>query len=407
MIGVDIEGGFRVIRLIGEGGMGKVYEGEQRMGSATRKVAIKTLHPHLSNDPELAARFHRECGTVIKLLHPNTIKFFAFGQAPQGRLFIAMEFLEGHPISKILSQYGPMPPARVENTMRQICGSLSEAHSRGIIHRDLKPDNIILSDRVGVQGDFVTVLDFGIAARTEACDSTEVVRMTQQGTILGTPPYMSPEQFTGQALDGRSDVYSLAIMAYEMLVGKLPFTGSTAWDWAFQHLKERPTPFERPDAPHGAAVPLNMKQAIMRALSKDRDARQADVEAFFRELSGSTASDQPQPPSAGSDSPGFGAPKLWLGPTRLSWGHHRNGINPNNTRGPTTSRWFRPFHHLPHNGSSGSPMLPSSEWSVPWRLLGLLRLSWPPPEARTKVQGPHSRAARLLLSHMELRPDCP
>lgn len=284
MIGVVIKNTFRVVRLLGEGGMGRVYEGEQQMGTKTRKVAIKTLHPHLSQDPQIVARFNRECGTVAELEHPNTIQFFDFGQAPDGSLFIAMEFIDGQPICDIVEKQGPMPPARVEHILRQVCGSLAEAHKKGIVHRDLKPDNVVLTTRAG-EKDFAKVLDFGIAARTEASDAKKEQKLTQQGMVLGTPPYMSPEQFTGKELDGRSDVYSLGVMAYEMLTGKLPFEAETPWEWATKHLTERPYPFEV-TAPRTSMIPDAMKRAIMRALAKNREERQPDVMAFFEDLAG-------------------------------------------------------------------------------------------------------------------------
>ena len=284
MLGIVIKNTFRVVRLLGEGGMGRVYEGEQQMGTTTRKVAIKTLHPHLSQDPQIVARFNRECGTVAELEHSNTIQFFDFGQAPDGTLFIAMEFIDGESICDIVERDGPMTPPRVENILRQVCGSLAEAHKKGIVHRDLKPDNVVLTTRAG-EDDFAKVLDFGIAARTEATDAKKEQKLTQQGTVLGTPPYMSPEQFTGKELDGRSDIYSLGVMAYEMLTGKLPFEAETPWEWATKHLTERPYPFEV-TAPGSALIPDAMKGAIMKALSKDREERQPDVMAFYEELAG-------------------------------------------------------------------------------------------------------------------------
>jgi len=301
MLGVVIKNTFRVVRLLGEGGMGRVYEVEQQMGTTTRKVAVKTLHPHLSQDPQIVARFSRECGTVATLEHPNTIQFFDFGQAPDGSLFIAMEFIDGKSICDLLEKEGPVSPARVEHIMRQVCGSLAEAHKKGIVHRDLKPDNIVLTTRAGEE-DFAKVLDFGIAARTEAADAKKEQKLTQQGMVLGTPPYMSPEQFTGKQLDGRSDIYSLGVMVYEMLTGKLPFDADTPWEWATKHLTGQPYPFERGDVAINAPIPAGMKLAIMRALEKDPNARQADVTAFFEEFSSKDAS-QPYIASAASGGP--------------------------------------------------------------------------------------------------------
>jgi serine/threonine-protein kinase len=282
MIGQMIGGRYRVTGVLGEGGMGMVYVGEQQMGSTVRKVAIKTLHPHLSKDPSVLARFHRECGTVAQLEHPNTIKFYDFGATPEGQLYIAMEFVAGRALSEVIEQEAPLPPDRVIKIMRQVCGALDEAHKQGIIHRDLKPENLILTNRAG-EADFVKVLDFGIAARTESADAQKEQKLTQQGMVLGTPPYMSPEQFTGKALDARSDIYSLGVMSYETLTGKLPFDADTPWQWATQHMTVQPVPFEV-RAP-SANIPAGMRDAILKALNKNRDQRQASAREFFHELS--------------------------------------------------------------------------------------------------------------------------
>jgi eukaryotic-like serine/threonine-protein kinase len=283
MLGELVGGRYRVTGVLGEGGMGKVYVGEQQMGSTVRKVAIKTLHAHLSKDPSVLARFHRECGTVAQLEHPNTIKFFDFGSTQDGTLYIAMEFVAGKPLSDVIRDQGPLASERVVKIMRQTCGALDEAHLQGIVHRDLKPDNLVLTDRAG-ETDFVKVLDFGIAARRESADAQKEQKLTQQGMVLGTPPYMSPEQFTGKALDARSDVYSLGVMAYEMLAGKLPFEADTPWQWATQHMTAQPIPFEV-SAP-SLNVPPAMRAAILKSLSKDKEQRQGSAREFFAELSG-------------------------------------------------------------------------------------------------------------------------
>ncbi|HVR19050.1 MAG TPA: serine/threonine-protein kinase, partial [Polyangiaceae bacterium] len=283
LVGQIIGGRFRVTGVLGEGGMGKVYVGEQQMGSTVRKVAIKTLHTHLSKDPSVVARFHRECGTVAQLEHPNTIKVFDFGATNDGTLYIAMEFVAGKPLADIIAKEGALAPERVIKIMRQVAGALDEAHMQGIIHRDLKPENIILTARAG-ETDFAKVLDFGIAARSESADAQREQKLTQQGMVLGTPPYMSPEQFTGKALDVRSDIYSLGVMSYEMLTGKLPFEADTPWQWATQHMTVQPTPFEV-SAP-AKNIPHGMRDAILKSLHKDREQRQASARDFFAELSG-------------------------------------------------------------------------------------------------------------------------
>jgi serine/threonine-protein kinase len=282
LIGSIVGGRYRITSVLGEGGMGRVYTAEQQMGTTVRKAAVKTLLAQYAKDPQVLARFNRECGTVAELKHPNTIQVWDFGQTNTGELYIAMELLEGKSLEDTLAQEGPMSPERVDKIIGQAAGSLQEAHNKGIVHRDLKPANIFLTKLDGDNADFVKVLDFGIAKRSERPDSKEQ-KLTQQGTVLGTPPYMSPEQFRGQELDARSDVYSLAVVAYEMLTGRLPFEADTPWAWATQHLTAQPFPFEA--TPIGTQAPQKMKAAIMRALEKDRTKRQSSVKEFYEELS--------------------------------------------------------------------------------------------------------------------------
>lgn len=285
LLGQTLGGKYRVVRLLGEGGMGAVYEGEQQLGTSKRRVAIKTLHPHLSRDPQIEARFQREVGTIAELEHPNTIQVYDFGSTPDGILYIVMEFLQGKSLADILSGQGPMSPDRVGRVLEQVCGSLAEAHSRGIVHRDLKPDNVVLVERAG-QKDFVKVLDFGIAKRSREEDKGEK-KLTQQGMVLGTPPYMSPEQFSGNPVDARSDIYSLAVMTYEMLTGKLPFQANTAWEWAAQHMSQPPVPIE--SLAEGARVPAAMRSALLRALAKQPADRFASVGDFVYAFEGKGA----------------------------------------------------------------------------------------------------------------------
>jgi eukaryotic-like serine/threonine-protein kinase len=282
LVGRTLLGKFKILKLIGEGGMGAVYLGEQALGAHARKVAIKTLHAHLSRDETIRVRFQREVGTLATLEHPNTVQVFDFGTTEDGVLFIVMEFVQGRSIADILEKDGPMKAERAGAILAQICGSLAEAHGKGIIHRDLKPDNIVLTERAG-QKDFVKVLDFGIAKRSGEEDRNEA-KLTQQGMVLGTPPYMSPEQFTGQPLDARSDIYSLAVMAYEMLTGVLPFDAKTAWEWATLHMTAAPKAIEA--TPNGAALPESMRAAIMRALAKNKEHRFASITEFEERFSG-------------------------------------------------------------------------------------------------------------------------
>ena len=291
LVGTSIGGKYKIVKLLGEGGMGAVYLGEQSLGSSVRKVAIKTLHKHLSMDPQIRARFQREVGTVAELEHPNTIQVYDFGTTDDGHLYIVMEYVQGKSVADTIEQEGPMSSERVIKIMTQVCGSLDEAHGRGIVHRDLKPDNVVLADKAG-QKDWVEVLDFGIAKRSSETDPNEA-KLTQQGMVLGTPPYMSPEQFTGQPIGPESDIYSLGVMTYEMLTGQLPFRANTAWEWASQHMTAQPSPFEA--QPQGDRLPPAMRTAVMRALSKNPADRFHTASEFVEALRGNGA---PQPQMA-------------------------------------------------------------------------------------------------------------
>jgi len=297
LVGQTIAGRYRILDLLGQGGMGCVYTAEQQMGTTVRKVAVKTLHKHLSLDPQVKARFQRECGTVAQLTHPNTIQVFDFGTTDDGTLYIVMELVQGRSLADIIEKEGAMPAERAEKILRQVCGSLGEAHSHGIVHRDLKPDNVVLCERAG-QKDWVEVLDFGIAKRSSENDPNEA-KLTQQGMVLGTPPYMSPEQFTGQPIDARSDIYALGVMAYEMLTGQLPFAANTAWEWASQHMTAQPTPFEA--RPQGGLLPAGTKHAIMKALAKSPADRFENVGEFMDAFSGAVAGGQNAAPPASQD----------------------------------------------------------------------------------------------------------
>jgi tRNA A-37 threonylcarbamoyl transferase component Bud32 len=299
LIGQIVGGRYHIVGLVGEGGMGVVYKAEQRLGSTVRKVAVKTLHADLSRDPAITARFHREVGTIAQLEHPNTVKVYDFGSTDDGTLYIAMEFLDGKPLNRVIQSEGALEPRRVGNLLRQIAGSLDEAHRQGIVHRDLKPENVILIERAG-EKDVVKLVDFGIAARTESADRAKEQKLTQQGMVLGTPPYMSPEQFTGKALDARSDVYSLGIMTYEMLTGQLPFQADTPWQWATHHMTSQPRSFD--ELPGGSRLPEGVRRAVLKSLSKEPGERQSGAGQFQSEflagLSG-TGTVPPRPVAAG------------------------------------------------------------------------------------------------------------
>ena len=189
---------YRIVRVIGEGGMGRVYYAEQRMGGTTRPVAIKVLRaPSRGDDGVAEQRFTRECELVVQLTHPSTIRFYDFGKLPDGRLYIAMEHIAGRSLAKATEE-GPMALPVIERLVGQIGGALTEAHRRGIVHRDLKPDNILLAHNQD-EGEFAKVLDFGIA-KQGGVESTGS-EITSEGLIVGTPAYMSPEQLSGKPVD--------------------------------------------------------------------------------------------------------------------------------------------------------------------------------------------------------------
>jgi eukaryotic-like serine/threonine-protein kinase len=288
LIGQVVGGRYHIVGLIGEGGMGVVYKAEQRLGSTVRRVAVKTLHSELSRDPSITARFHREVGTVAQLEHPNTVRVYDFGSTDDGTLYIAMEFLDGKALNRVIETEGALDPKRVGHLLRQVVGSLDEAHRQGIVHRDLKPENVLLIERAG-EKDVVKLVDFGIAARsTESAEREKEQKLTQQGMVLGTPPYMSPEQFTGRPLDARSDVYSLGIMAYEMLTGQLPFQADTAWQWATHHMTSPPRSFD--ETPAGGRIPDALRRTVLKALSKEPGDRQSSAGQFYTEFVASLGS---------------------------------------------------------------------------------------------------------------------
>lgn len=219
-VGTDIQGRFRVESKIGEGGMGAVYRAVQT--SVGRPVAIKILLRALVKDEQFVRRFQNEALAVSRLEHPNTIRIFDFGQVDDTTLFFAMELLSGLPLQKVLKKEQRLSVARMLHVLEQAARSLGEAHSKGIVHRDLKPDNLFLCEVDGDK-DFVKVLDFGVAKMVGEDKAQDGI--TQTHMILGTPKYMSPEQASGKPVDGRSDLYALGVMAYEMLAGRAPFTG--------------------------------------------------------------------------------------------------------------------------------------------------------------------------------------
>jgi serine/threonine-protein kinase len=275
-IGRDIlNGKFQILQKIGSGGMGAVYKALQP--EMNRMVGVKILHPKLANRKDLVSRFRREARAMSQLTHPNTVKVFDYGELDDGSLYIIMEFLEGKNLNQTVRSEGPFPMERALPILIQVCGALHEAHKAGIIHRDLKPENIFLVQSGGLK-DFPKVLDFGLAKVSERQMRPGSVILTQEGMVFGTPEFMSPEQAQGRALTPGSDIYSLAVILYEVLTGKLPFEAKNAMDYIQLHVTGKPTPLNQRVA--GKTFPPLLEQVIHRALGKRPEDRFASAAEF-------------------------------------------------------------------------------------------------------------------------------
>jgi eukaryotic-like serine/threonine-protein kinase len=280
LIGTEIENGeYRVLERIGVGGMGSVYKAEQP--SMNRLVAIKVLHPRFATRDDLVSRFRREARAMSQLSHPNTARVYKFGQLADGSAYFVMDYMEGTNLAHVVRADGPMEPDRALNIMIQVCAALEEAHRAGIIHRDLKPENIFLTQQGGT-ADFPKVLDFGLAKVSEKQMGRGSMMLTQQGMIFGTPEFMSPEQSQGDTLDRRSDIYSLGLIAYELLTGKLPFDAEKPLDIMRAHVQEEPIPLNKrtPDR----RFPLELEAAIGKAIARHREDRHDSAADFARAL---------------------------------------------------------------------------------------------------------------------------
>jgi len=278
-VGTNIAGQFQVVARIGAGGMGAVYRADQP--EMNRSVAVKILHSRYLSRKDLVSRFRREARAMSHLSHPNTARVFLYGQLEDGACYLVMEHLEGKNLAQVVRSEGPMEPARALRVMTQVCGALEEAHRVGIIHRDLKPENIFLTSQGGIQ-DFPKVLDFGLAKVTEREMGPGSMVLTREGMVFGTPEFMSPEQARGKTLDARSDIYSLGIILYELLTGRLPFEAKQPIEFIQLHVHGTPMALaERLDREY----PPGLEAALMKAIAKDPDDRFPSAAAFGDELS--------------------------------------------------------------------------------------------------------------------------
>ncbi|NQU19729.1 MAG: serine/threonine protein kinase [Candidatus Nealsonbacteria bacterium] len=269
---------------LGAGGMGEVYEAEHRM--LGRRCAIKFVRPEDHADPSALARFEQEVQATARLTHWNTVDVFDYGHTDDGTFYYVMELLPGMSLAELVDEHGPLPAARAVHLLRQVCRALREAHAMGLIHRDIKPGNIFAATRGGLH-DVAKLLDFGLVkcSRSEASEASP--GDTAHG-FSGSPLFMSPEQAADyDAVDARSDVYSLGAVAYYLLTGRPPFSGRNAMALVRAHCRDAVVPPSsfRPD------VPADLQRVVLRCLEKDPDDRFPDVESLERALAECEAAD--------------------------------------------------------------------------------------------------------------------
>jgi hypothetical protein len=275
LFGVTFCGRYRVLDLVGRGGMGVVYRVEHT--EIRKLLAMKVLPGPLGSDRDVVARFKREAQLASRLTHPNSVQVFDYGTC-QGLTFLIMEYVHGRDLAQVLDEDGPMSVERAARILIQVCGSLAEAHGLGIIHRDVKPANVMLA-RTRDGSDFAKVLDFGLA---KLRGSQELNGLTGGGQLVGTPNYMAPEQILGRPVDPRTDVYAVGAILYRAVVGKAPFGGAPAMEIFRRHVEEPPEP------PHLRApergIPELASAVILRAMEKDPARRYQRIEELREAL---------------------------------------------------------------------------------------------------------------------------
>ena len=298
LVGTVLDRRFRIDFPLAAGGFGAIYRATDLRADA--EVALKVLHPQLAGDPMVIERFRREGKTLANLRDPHTITAYELGESPDGTLYIVMELLHGESLYQRFHAGGPLPWRSVVHIALGVCSSLAEAHGLGIVHRDLKPANIHLETREN-DTEFVKVLDFGIAKIVQGTDERN--ELTQAGHMIGTVDYMSPEQMVGGEMTGRSDIYTLGIVMYEMISGRTPFADArTATAILAAVLTQTPDPLSK-----YAKVPPALEQIIARCLEREPPNRFADigelVDALTEVASAGIAQPGPVIPSTGFEQP--------------------------------------------------------------------------------------------------------
>ncbi len=281
ILGRDMEqarklGQYTLEEKIGEGGMGVVYRARHAL--LQRDTAIKLLQPDNVNHEDSLARFEREAQLASSLKHPNTIEIFDFGRTPDGSFYCVMELLDGHTLEEIVRSEGPLPVLRTLDILRQIGGSLSEAHGRGLIHRDIKPANIMLCNQGGIP-DFVKVLDFGLARTIQRAGSNDI---TQIGLVAGTPLYLAPERITDPlTIDQRSDLYSFAAVGYYLLTGQHIYPSDNQVELLQKVVRENPC---RPSEITNNEIPEQLEELLLKCLSRSPEDRPPTMQAVLTEI---------------------------------------------------------------------------------------------------------------------------
>ncbi len=285
LVGQVLDGRFRVVEAIGTGGMGRVYRAVQQ--PLNRAVALKVLDYNYGagRDESFRQRFLVEAALTAKLTHPNTITVIDYGCTPNGIFYIAMEYLDGRTLDQVVQDEGPIEWRRVLTIGQQVCRSLKEAHNLGVVHRDLKPANVMLL-HADDDTDQVKVLDFGLVKSFVVGQELEGRAVTEQGMLMGSPPYMAPEQGEKNHADPRSDIYSLGTVLYEALTGAPPFTGKNPMEVILKHVHQAVPPMRIPAT--GDAIPPEMEALVVRCLAKspmDRFQSMDEVLQAMQELS--------------------------------------------------------------------------------------------------------------------------
>jgi serine/threonine-protein kinase len=277
-------GSYRLGELLGRGGMGEVYRATHRM--LARPAAIKLIRHEILSDRSpvqvriIVERFRREAEVAASLQSPHTVALYDFGVTADRTLYLVMELLDGLDLEALVQRHGPLPPARVIHIMLQVCQSLEEAHRRGLVHRDIKAANIHVG-RLGLQYDFVKVLDFGLVKVAGAAVGTGDMLHTAANQVLGTPAYMPPEMVLDHKVDARADLYALGCVAYFALTGQLLFEASSPLQMLAKHIHDAP---ERPSQRSLAPLPPALDELLLACLAKDPAARPASAAALAASL---------------------------------------------------------------------------------------------------------------------------